>query len=60
VIADDEHASAYEHSRKHSWNARLTTAQKAEARHRRAKGAILVELARSYDVSRSTISRLMA
>jgi hypothetical protein len=37
---------------------RLTDAQKAEARRRRAKGAPLNELARSYDVSRSTISRL--
>ena len=37
---------------------RLTDAQKAEARRRRAKGATLNELARSYDVSRSTISRL--
>ena len=32
---------------------RLTDAQKAEARRRRAKGATLNELARSYDVSRS-------
>jgi DNA invertase Pin-like site-specific DNA recombinase len=37
---------------------RLTDAQKVEARRRRAKGATLAELARSYDVSRSTISRL--
>jgi DNA invertase Pin-like site-specific DNA recombinase len=37
---------------------RLTDAQKAEARRRRAEGATLAELARSYDVSRSTISRL--
>jgi len=37
---------------------RLTPAQKAEARRRRAEGATLAELARSYDVSRSTISRL--
>jgi DNA invertase Pin-like site-specific DNA recombinase len=37
---------------------RLTDTQKAEARRRRAKGATLDELARSYDVSRSTISRL--
>jgi DNA invertase Pin-like site-specific DNA recombinase len=36
---------------------RLTDAQKVEAR-RRAKGATLAELARSYDVIRSTISRL--
>jgi DNA invertase Pin-like site-specific DNA recombinase len=37
---------------------RLTDAQKAEARRRRAEGATLAELARSYDVSKSTISRL--
>ena len=39
---------------------RLTDAQKAEARRRRAEGATLAELARSYDVSTSTISRLTA
>jgi DNA invertase Pin-like site-specific DNA recombinase len=39
---------------------RLTDAQKAEARRRRAEGATLAELARSYDVSKSTISRLTA
>src|ERR1700726_5063739 len=38
---------------------KLTDAQKAEARRRRAQGATLAELARSYDVSQSTISRLM-
>jgi DNA invertase Pin-like site-specific DNA recombinase len=38
---------------------KLTAAQKAEARLRRAQGATLAELARSYDVSESTISRLM-
>jgi DNA invertase Pin-like site-specific DNA recombinase len=37
---------------------RLTGAQKAEARRRRADGATLDELARSYDVSRAIISRL--
>jgi DNA invertase Pin-like site-specific DNA recombinase len=37
---------------------RLTDAQKTEARRRRAEGATLAELARSYDVSKSTISRL--
>lgn len=37
---------------------RMTAAQKAEARQRRAEGATLAELARSYNVSRSTISRL--
>jgi DNA invertase Pin-like site-specific DNA recombinase len=39
---------------------KLTDAQKAEARWRRAEGATLAELARSYGVGRSTISRLMA
>jgi DNA invertase Pin-like site-specific DNA recombinase len=39
---------------------RLTAAQQAEARKRRAKGATLAELARSYDVSRATISRVTA
>jgi DNA invertase Pin-like site-specific DNA recombinase len=33
-------------------------AQKAEARRRRAQGATLAELARSYQVAKSTISRL--
>lgn len=33
-------------------------AQKAEARRRRAQGATLAELARSYHVGKSTISRL--
>src|SRR5271169_2147486 len=37
---------------------KLTDAQKAEARRRRAEGATLAELARSYDVGKSTISRL--
>jgi hypothetical protein len=31
---------------------RLTDAQKAEARRRRAQGATLAELARSYDVGK--------
>jgi DNA invertase Pin-like site-specific DNA recombinase len=39
---------------------KLTEAQKAEARHRRAQGATLIELARSYGVGKSTISRLTA
>jgi DNA invertase Pin-like site-specific DNA recombinase len=39
---------------------KLTDAQKEEARRRRAEGASLSELARSYDVSESTISRLTA
>ena len=37
---------------------KLTDAQKAEARRRRAKGATLAELARRYHVGKSTISRL--
>jgi DNA invertase Pin-like site-specific DNA recombinase len=39
---------------------KLTAAQQAEARRRRAEGATLAELARSYGVGRSTISRLTA
>jgi DNA invertase Pin-like site-specific DNA recombinase len=37
---------------------KLTDAQKAEARQRRSQGATLAELARSYGVGKSTISRL--
>ena len=37
---------------------KLTDAQKTEARRRRAEGATLAELARSYGVGKSTISRL--
>jgi hypothetical protein len=36
---------------------KLTPAQQAEARRRRAQGATLVELARSYNVGISTIRR---
>ena len=39
---------------------KLTAAQQAEARRRRAEGATLAELARSYHVGKSTISRLTA
>ena len=39
---------------------KLSPAQKAEARRRRAQGATLAELARSYGVGKSTISRLGA
>jgi DNA invertase Pin-like site-specific DNA recombinase len=39
---------------------KLTEAQRAEARKRRAEGATLAELARSYSVGKSTISRLGA
>jgi DNA invertase Pin-like site-specific DNA recombinase len=38
----------------------LTPAQQKEATRRRAQGATLDELARSYNVSRATISRLKA
>jgi hypothetical protein len=38
----------------------LTEAQQAEARKRRSEGATLAELARSFDVGKSTISRLTA
>ena len=38
---------------------KLTDAQKAEARRRRAGGATLAELARRYDVGKSAISRLV-
>jgi DNA invertase Pin-like site-specific DNA recombinase len=37
---------------------KLTAAQKSEARQRRAQGATLAELARSYGVGKSTICRL--
>ena len=36
----------------------LTPLQQAEARQRRAEGTTLKELARSYDMSAATISRL--
>src|ERR1700736_5674795 len=39
---------------------KLTAARQAEARRRRAQGATLAELARSYHVGKSTISRLTA
>jgi DNA invertase Pin-like site-specific DNA recombinase len=37
---------------------KLTDVQKAEPRQRRAEGETLAELARSYDVGKSTIFRL--
>jgi DNA invertase Pin-like site-specific DNA recombinase len=37
---------------------KLTAAQQAAARRRRAQGATLAELARSYGVGKSTISRI--
>ena len=39
---------------------KLTPAQKTEARRRRAQGATLAELALSYGVGKSTISRRTA
>jgi len=39
---------------------KLTEPQQDEARKRRAEGATLAELARSYGVGKSTISRLAA
>jgi DNA invertase Pin-like site-specific DNA recombinase len=39
---------------------KLTAAQQSEARRRRAEGATLADLARSYGVGKSTISRLTA
>jgi hypothetical protein len=45
-----------------TWAARrptFTEAQKTEARRRRAEDATLAELARSYHVGKSTISRLV-
>ena len=50
--------------RKATWGQRraavdvATEAQQNEARRRRAEGATLAELARSYGVGKSTISRL--
>jgi DNA invertase Pin-like site-specific DNA recombinase len=48
------------HERHMGRPSKLTEAQKAEARGRRAEGATLAELARSYGVGKSTISRLPA
>jgi DNA-binding MurR/RpiR family transcriptional regulator len=42
----------------HGPSAEMTAAQQAEARRRRAEGATLAELAPSYGVEKSTISRL--
>jgi DNA invertase Pin-like site-specific DNA recombinase len=39
---------------------KLTPQQQREARRRRAEGATLKELAKSYNVGRATISRLAA
>jgi hypothetical protein len=39
------------------WGLKMTVAPEAEARRRRAEGATLAELARSYYVGKSTISR---
>jgi DNA invertase Pin-like site-specific DNA recombinase len=50
---------AQQHGKHIGRPSKLTAAQKAEARRRCAEGATLSELARSYDVSESTISRIM-
>jgi DNA invertase Pin-like site-specific DNA recombinase len=50
---------AQQHGQHMGRPSKLTDAQTAEARRRRAEGATLKELARSYDVGKSTISRLM-
>jgi DNA invertase Pin-like site-specific DNA recombinase len=39
---------------------KLTRQQQKEARQRRAEGATLTELAKSYNVGRATISRITA
>jgi DNA invertase Pin-like site-specific DNA recombinase len=49
---------AQKHGRRMGRKPKLTKAQRAEARCRRAEGATLTELARSYGVGESTISRL--
>ena len=52
------HSRAPKRSQHMSRPSKLTDAQKAEARRRRAEGATLAELPRSYGVGKSTISRL--
>ena len=49
---------AQKHGQRMGRPPKLTAAQQVEARRRRAEGATLVELARSYGVGKSTISRL--
>jgi DNA-binding CsgD family transcriptional regulator len=56
-LADHRGPRAQERGQHMGRPPRLTDAQKIEARRRRAQGATLYELARSYDVSESTISR---
>src|SRR5258707_2452908 len=52
------HSRAQKRGQRMGRPSQLTDAQKAEARRRRAQGATLAELARSYGVGKSTISRL--
>ena len=47
-----------QHGQRMGRKPKLTAEQQAEARRRRAEGATLTELARSYGVGKSTISRL--
>ncbi len=49
---------AQKHGQRMGRKPKLTETQQAEARNRRAEGATLAELARSYGVGKSTISRL--
>jgi DNA invertase Pin-like site-specific DNA recombinase len=51
---------AQKHGQRMGRKPKLTDAQRAEARRRRAEGATLAELALSYHVGKSTISRLTA
>ena len=52
------HSRAQKRGQHMARSRKLTAAQQAEARRRRAEGATLAELARSYRVGKSTISRL--
>jgi DNA invertase Pin-like site-specific DNA recombinase len=52
------HSRAQKRGQRMGRKPKLTEAQQAEARQRRAEGATLAELARSYGVGKSTISRL--
>ena len=54
----DGRSRAQKRGRRMGRPSKLTDVQKQEARRRRAEGATLAELARSYDVGKSTISRL--
>jgi DNA invertase Pin-like site-specific DNA recombinase len=52
------HSRAQKRGQRMGRKPKLTEAQQDEARKRRAEGATLAELARSYGVGKSTISRL--